>query len=53
MAAAKRSRRGQKIRNGSTSSMTNVAPVANFSTPGGNCAAYQASGVGKGCVRKW
>ncbi len=47
-AEKKRSRRGQKIRNGRASSMNNVAPVANCSMRAGSCAAYQASGVGNG-----
>ncbi len=34
------------------SSTKNVPPVANFSTDRGKCAAYQASGVGSGWVRK-
>src|ERR1700722_11493229 len=51
-AAKNRSRRGQKIRNGRISSTKNVPPVATLNTPGGTFAAYHASGVGSGCVKK-
>jgi hypothetical protein len=51
-AAAKRSRRGQKMRNGSRSSTTKVPAVATLRIGAGRCAAYHASGVGRGSVRK-
>ncbi len=51
-AAKKRSRRGQKIRNGNITSTTNKPPVAYLNTLAGKCAAYQASGVGSGWVKK-
>ena len=47
-AAANLSRRGKKMRKGSTSSTKNTAPVAKRSAPAGSRAAYQASGVGSG-----
>ena len=48
-AATKRNRRGRKIENGNTSSITSIVAVANVRKLSGSYFAYHANGVGKGC----